>query len=488
MKRKMYLLPVLALLITACNNTSSVTGESSSSEESSSSSSSVYIDPRPEEFLETDLYTENIHKLEEYSPTTFDQNSLTITKQETLSQGVELIVYSYALNNSNKVYATTLEVDLNKADIRTNYSPGSSDILYTQMTNFAQTNTDVEVIAGINADFFGRGGNCVNAYIKDYKVIKSSHNDNGIYDYTNLNADLPASMPMLLGVQDKYARIGPIVEDKTVEETVKSKFEHKLMYAGIDKVVHQVEEEFSMKVSSGTNKLSTPFTLITEPVRLGVAPGVGDKCYILEMEEGNYKIPHGKISEIWECDGNRISTDDTVDGYGYLFVKADVETTLNVGDYVGYVLGNEDGKFDGYGNVIGGRQSLIENGEIAPTLVLENSNGAQSPGVPRSCVGIKDDGKLLICAVEGLRYGKTSSSDEDGYGVSLPQLADFLREINVYDAMNFDGGGSTSIISRNLIEETDYRVDVRSSDYGKYDLTKSRKIYNCLLVTTKSNI
>ena len=105
--------------------------------------------------------------------------------------------------------------------------------------------------------------------------------------------------------------------------------------------------------------------------------------------------------------------------------------------------------------------------------------------VPRSAVGIKDDGKLLICAVEALRYGGTSSSDTDGYGLNLPQLAEFLREIGCYDAMNFDGGGSTSLITRNLTNESDYSVTVRSSDYGTYNLNQSRKIYNCLLVTTK---
>ena len=128
---------------------------------------------------------------------------------------------------------------------------------------------------------------------------------------------------------------------------------------------------------------------------------------------------------------------------------------------------------------------MIENGNIAPTLSLENSNGAQATGVPRSSVGIKDDGKLVIVAVEGLRYGGTSSSSEDGYGVSLPELAQFMREINCYDAMNFDGGGSTSLITRNLNTNSDYQVTVRSSDYGTYSLNQSRQVYNCLIITSK---
>ena len=483
MKKTFYLFPLLTLVLTGCgtSNNPSLPSES----ESESESISEYVDPRPDEFLETHLYEESMNTLGEFTPTLFDESSLTQTENTTLSDGVTLIEYNFSLNNGRNVIATTIEVDLTKADARTHYSPGAADVLYTQMTNFQQINTDVDVIAGINADFFGRGGTCVNAYVKDYTVIKSAHNNNGIYDYTNLNADIPASMPMLLGVTGEYARIAPIVENKSVEETIKSSINLKIKYASSDKIVHDLAADLALKVQNGTNKLVSDYTLITEPVRLGVAPSVGDICYVLEMEEGDYRITHGKVSERWECDGNRVFTDDCADGYAYLFKKAGVEEVIGVDDYVGYVLGNDDGKFDGYGNIIGGRQSLVENGHIASTVTLENSNGAQTTNVPRSAVGIKDDGKLLICAVEALRYGGTSSSDTDGYGLNLPQLAEFLREIGCYDAMNFDGGGSTSLITRNLTNESDYSVTVRSSDYGTYNLNQSRKIYNCLLVTTK---
>lgn len=483
MKKQLFLLSLFSIILSSCGGAPSI---SESESEMESESESEYIEPRPEEFLTNTLFEEDIPELEEFTPTLFKEDTLVKTNEESLYDGVNLITYSFNLNNDNIVIATTLEVDLTKADIRTNYSPGASDTLFNQMNNFQSMNKDVDVIAGINADFFARGGTSVNAYIKDYQIIKSSHNDKGIYDYTNLDADIPASMPMLLGVQGEFARIAPIVENKSVEDTIKSSFKHKIMYAGEDKVVHNIDASFSLKVQSGTNKLVSDYTLVTKPVSNGVLPGIGDKCYILKMEEGDYKIAHGQIDEIWECDGNRIYTDDTTDGWAYLFKKANVKDELNLGDYVGYVLGNDDSKFDGYGNVIGGRQSLIENGDIAPTVKLENSNGAQASNVPRSSVGIKDDGKLVIVAIEALRYGKTSSSSDDGYGVNLPQLAEFMREIGCYDAMNFDGGGSTSLISRNLLTESDYRVNVRSSDYGTYKLSQSRQIYNCLLVTTKA--
>lgn len=482
MKKPFYLLTLFTLLLAACgspNNESTLDSESNSSEES------IYVDPRPEEFLSNDLYQEIIHSLGEYTPTLFDETSLDVTLNEELSEGVALINYSFNLKSGKKVKASTVEVDLSKADIRTNYSVGASQTLYSQMTSFENQNEGIDVIAGINADFFARGGTSVNAYIKDYQIIKAGHNDKGIYDYKNLDADIPASMPMLLGTGKGHARIAPIVENESVENTIKSKFHLKIKYAGEDKVVHDLSGNLELNLKNGVNKPTADYTFVNQPVNLGVNPGIGDICYVIEMEEGQYTINHGKVIERWECDGNRVYTDDTVDGYAYLFMKNGLEEVINVGDYVGYVIGNDDSKFDGYQNIIGGRQSLIENGNIAPTLSLENSNGAQATGVPRSSVGIKDDGKLVIVAVEGLRYGGTSSSSEDGYGVSLPELAQFMREINCYDAMNFDGGGSTSLITRNLNTNLDYQVTVRSSDYGTYSLNQSRQVYNCLIITSK---
>ena len=465
--------------------TSDISSESSSESSESSSSSEeeppIPSDPRPDLFIKDDVgYQEEIPELESYSPSLFTESSFATEKTESLGEGVRLDTNTFKLNNGHKVVANTLYVDLNKASIHTNYSP-SKAVVNQSIVDFNNKN-EKKAIAGINADFFGTLS--VNAYVKDNVIIKDSHNDNGIYDYKDLNADIPASMPMLFGVSNTHARIAPIVENKTVEQTIKSKFTYKLKYASEDKVVHDIESSFSFSLATVTNKLITDYTLIDHEVAGGVAPESGDICYVIKMCEDQHLVKSGQVFDILECNNQRVYTADTTDGYYYLFKKAAVQEELELDDYIGYLIGNDDNKWDAYTDIIGGRQSLVENGEIAPTVTLENSNGAQNSGVPRSCVGINDKHEVVIVAIEGLRYGGKSSSDSDPYGVNLPELAQYMRYIGCYDAMNFDGGGSTQLVLKKP-ENQNYELRVRSSDYGSYELNSCRKVYNTLLVTEK---
>ena len=439
-------------------------------------------DPRPDLFLDDDPgYEETIPTLSSFTPTRFSANSFSTTKSENLGEGVRLDTNQFNLNSGKKVVANTLYVDLTKATIKTNYNSAKATV-YQSIQDFESKNKN-QVIGGINADFFG--SNSVNAYVKDNQIIKDSHNDNGVYDYTNSTSDIPASMPMLFGVSGTHSRIGPIVENKTVEQTIKSRFAYKLKYAGADKVVHDIEASFSLSVASVSNKLVTDYTLITEEIAGGVSPSNGDVCYVIQMCEDQHTIKSGKVFDIMDCNGQRIYTTDTVDGYYYLFKKAAVQEELQLNDYIGYLVGNDDTKWDGYTDIIGGRQSLVEDGQIASTVTLENSNGAQNTGVPRSCVGINDKHEVVVVAIEGLRYGGHSQADNDPYGVNLPELAEYMRYIGCYDAMNFDGGGSTQLVVANNNGAGNFELRVRSSDYGSYTLNSCRKVYNTLLVTTK---
>lgn len=87
-------------------------------------------------------------------------------------------------------------------------------------------------------------------------------------------------------------------------------------------------------------------------------------------------------------------------------------------------------------SAIDGSTLLVQNGQKAPITYEIKGN------VARTAVGYSADKRFLyLVSVE-----KSGSS----VGMTLDQLSDFLVSKNVYDAVNLDGGGSTTMVVRGL--------------------------------------
>jgi exopolysaccharide biosynthesis protein len=85
-------------------------------------------------------------------------------------------------------------------------------------------------------------------------------------------------------------------------------------------------------------------------------------------------------------------------------------------------------------NAVTGRQRLLLNGaNVGPT-------GCDICGLnPRTAVGLNGDNtKLIMMTVDGRQNGISE-------GVTLPELANLLSEYSVTNAINLDGGGSTTM-------------------------------------------
>ncbi|MCX5658432.1 MAG: phosphodiester glycosidase family protein [Planctomycetota bacterium] len=78
-------------------------------------------------------------------------------------------------------------------------------------------------------------------------------------------------------------------------------------------------------------------------------------------------------------------------------------------------------------------------------LALSNGEVVKSPDDnihPRSAVGLSKDGRyLFLVAIDGRQPGWSE-------GVSLIELGGWMRRIGAWQALNFDGGGSTSMVLR----------------------------------------
>ena len=164
---------------------------------------------------------------------------------------------------------------------------------------------------------------------------------------------------------------------------------------------------------------------------------------------GAIEIPDGKIVLLMDTSG-------TAECYNFL-------SRCYVGEQL--VIANEamdDGglwwEADNALSSVGGR--LVENGMIG--------SGFEAGTAPRTAVGIKDNGNIIFYTLDGRQSGHS-------YGAQLKTLASRMIELGCIEAINLDGGGSTTISA--LFPGTETPTVVNSPSDGEL-----RKVANFLFL------
>lgn len=119
---------------------------------------------------------------------------------------------------------------------------------------------------------------------------------------------------------------------------------------------------------------------------------------------------------------------------------------LNVGDSVQVDLELSPHWADlGVTQIIGGGPRLVRDGELWVTGEAELFRNDVLVGrAPRTAIGITGDQKLLLVTVNGRQ-------PHISVGMTLSELGNLLIELGALQAMNLDGGGSTTMVIRNLV-------------------------------------
>ena len=95
--------------------------------------------------------------------------------------------------------------------------------------------------------------------------------------------------------------------------------------------------------------------------------------------------------------------------------------------------------------MLGGGPQLIKAGKVAITDKQEKMSATfATDRHPRIAIAKLASGKLLLVTVDGRQSGISA-------GMSLYMLADLLLELGAVEAMNLDGGGSTTMVIHNKI-------------------------------------
>jgi hypothetical protein len=100
--------------------------------------------------------------------------------------------------------------------------------------------------------------------------------------------------------------------------------------------------------------------------------------------------------------------------------------------------------------VVGAGPQLLRGGRVAVTAKAEGFAPPQAPAFygtfvaarnPRTLAGVRADGKLVLVTVDGRRPGWST-------GMTLFEAARLMRSLGARDALNLDGGGSSTMTVR----------------------------------------
>ena len=95
--------------------------------------------------------------------------------------------------------------------------------------------------------------------------------------------------------------------------------------------------------------------------------------------------------------------------------------------------------------IIGGGPRLVRAGRP----VVSADPRIYGPGFagtrhPRTAVGVRADGRVVLVAVDGRQ-------PEKSVGMTIAELTALLRELGAVEALNMDGGGSTTMVVRDRV-------------------------------------
>ena len=116
-------------------------------------------------------------------------------------------------------------------------------------------------------------------------------------------------------------------------------------------------------------------------------------------------------------------------------------------------------EWSGVTNMIGALYQLVDNGQVCSGLV----NGA----APRTAVGLKRDGSLVLYTIDGRQSGYS-------IGATLTQVAERMVELGCVTALSLDGGGSTALVT---FADGKATVQNRPSDGSERKVSNAAALY-----------
>ena len=195
------------------------------------------------------------------------------------------------------------------------------------------------------------------------------------------------------------------------------------------------------------------------------------------MYNANHAVIKNDLTDIILITGDEIAPFSTSSVYGKGHVKemstscsllsnqfaldtknSEVLSKIKVGSFV-RVQFHYEGELEGYDNVIGYPNNLLVDGSV-----VKDPNYRH----PRTMIGTRADGTIIMTTVDGRRTSKGY------YGMAPIEQSALMAHYGCTDAYNLDGGGSTTMV---ILEDGEFVIKNEPSD------NSPRNDGNCLLIT-----
>ena len=134
------------------------------------------------------------------------------------------------------------------------------------------------------------------------------------------------------------------------------------------------------------------------------------------------------------------------------------------------IIGSYD-EYDSYKEniqeAVGGRVRLMTNGNVLPQAVTALE--------PRTAIGVTDDNVVYILVADGRNFWYSN-------GMRYAEMGAVMKALGAKNAINLDGGGSSTFIIRKIAGFEDGRFAIRNWPYDNGGV--EREVANGLLVVT----
>ncbi len=353
------------------------------------------------------------------------------------------IIHHHAYLTGGPWHIQILEVDL--SDTLNTLETVKADNLvagYETTSSMAARSTQAghTVIGAINGDFYATGGVTIGAQVSKGTLLRGPY---------------PRSVFGL--TQDK----SPLTDIMTFSGLLTKDDTSSIAISGVNQVRNEnmlIIYNHYMGNRTGTNiwgaEVTVQYLEAPEMVNLPLRAVVVSKDSIHAAGHGNSPIP--------------LTGGAVLSGHG--LARDFINESIFVGDTITIELNLAPGS-EPIKEMVGGTPRLIRNG-VRSVEYEEESVGYSftHDRHPRTAVGFtQDSSKVFLMTVDGRQPGFS-------VGMSLFELADYMLDWGIYQAVNLDGGGSTTMVVRGDIANS-------PSDAGG-----ERSVANALMVISKAPV